>query len=153
MKKLNTLCAISLIISIIIGLINPYEQYISFIINFWYIFSMFIYFINVKVTISASKINGLNKAVDNYIYDYSNVIEGKGIKIFMVAALCLLKIFFLVVEIWLYSRKTIFGIKLLESAILIDNALLILVFATIAETIVVLSFSIRIWNEKREGVE
>lgn len=149
MKKINTLCAISLIISIIIGFINPYEQYISFVVNFWYIFSMFIYFINVKLTRRASKINGLNKAVD----DYSNIIEGKGIKIFMVAALCLLKMFFLGIEIWLYSKKTTFGIKLFESATFIDNALLMLVLATIAEIIVVLTFSIRIWNEKREGVE
>lgn len=62
---------------------------------------MFIYFINVKLTRRASKINGLNKAVD----DYSNIIEGKGIKIFMVAALCLLKMFFFGIEIWLYSKK------------------------------------------------
>ena len=38
--KLNVQCIITILISIIIGFLNPYEYNMTIIYNFWYAFSM-----------------------------------------------------------------------------------------------------------------
>lgn len=132
-RKLNITCIITLTISIIIGLFNPYAYYITFIWNFWYPFAMFIYFINLWAVREALKNRILNL---EFTYDYCKRMEGKKIKIFMIGSLCFMKILFAVLQFDLYSVKLV-----------LDNSLIMFMLSTIAEIVVVITFSIRIWKE------
>ncbi|QAA34560.1 hypothetical protein C1I91_24620 [Clostridium manihotivorum] len=152
-KTLNRLCVISVIISMVIGFFNPYEHYLALAFNLWYPFAMFIYFINVKVARKAAKSSVFRGGMKTYVNDYNQVMGGKILKIFMVGGLCFLKIMFLVTEFVFYSGQTNMVVNYWDNKFLLDNALLMFILSTIAETVVVVIYCIRIWKERDQGDE
>lgn len=65
--KLNIQCFITILISIIIGFLNPYEYNMTIIYNFWYAFSMFIYFMLIKIARKILENTGSNIRMKNYL--------------------------------------------------------------------------------------
>jgi hypothetical protein len=151
--RLNILCIITILISIIIGFFNPYEYYTSIIYNFWYAFPMFIYFILIKIARKISSNTGSNGGVKNYFNWCCKLFESKKLKIFMIVSLCFLKIICFVMQSTMYSGKVKSEINFLQNTFLLDNAFLMFILATIAEIAVVIVFSIRIWKENGQGDE
>lgn len=135
--KLNKLCIIAIVISIIIGFLNPNERYITFICNFLYPHVMFIYFINVKVARKASKVSLLKGTSKDYARDYYTRVAGNKLKIFMIVALCFINFISIISKLPLYSI----------------DAPLMFGLSTVAEIAVVIIFSIRIWKEIGRGDE
>ncbi|EPY6470511.1 hypothetical protein ACWO4B_001130 [Clostridium sporogenes] len=155
-KKLNILCIITIIISIILGFFNPYENYMTIIYNFWYPFAMFIYLINVKIskkisgnTVSKGEVSG----VKGYVNNYCKLVKSKKTKIFIIGGLCYIKIMFTILQFQLYSSKVPSEISSLQNTFLLNNAFLMLILATLAELVVLITFSIRIWKENGQGDE
>lgn len=138
-RKLNISCIIALIVSIVMGFFNSYAYYLTFIWNFWYAFVMFIYFINLWALRKASKNKILNL---RFIYDQCKLMEGKKMKIFIIGLLYILKILFGVLQFYLYSIKLV-----------LDISLIMFILSTIAEIVVIIIFSIRIWRESSQGDE
>ncbi|EJO5346372.1 hypothetical protein NRP93_000416 [Clostridium botulinum] len=152
-KKLNILCIITIIISIIIGFFNPYENYMTIIYNFWYPFTMFIYFINIKISRKFSRSTIFSDRFKDYDNDHGKSLESKGWKIYMIGSLCFLKIMFTVVQFQLHSSKIKSQIKFLQNTFLLNNASLMFILATVAEIAVVITFGIRIWKEDGQADE
>lgn len=149
-KKINRLCFIGIVISLLVGYINPYEHYISFFVNLWYPLALFIYLINIKAATKAaeSKIfkNELNALGQNHLKTFYS----KKIKIFMIAMLCFLKIVWAIVEYIFYIDKTDLSINLFKNDFLMKNAFWMFILATISEIVVLIIYSIRIWKENKE---
>ncbi|MBU3099293.1 MULTISPECIES: hypothetical protein [Clostridium] len=151
--KLNIQCFITILISIIIGFLNPYEYNMTIIYNFWYALPMFIYFILIKIARKIPENTGLNGGVKNYFNWCINILESKKLKIFMIGALCFLKIICFAIQYTMYSGKVKSEINFLQNTFLLDNALLMFILSTIAEIAVVIVFSKRIWKEIGQGDE
>ncbi|MBW9171235.1 hypothetical protein K2F43_08455 [Clostridium estertheticum] len=151
--KLNIQCIITILISLVIGFLNPYEYYMSTIYNFWYAFSMFIYFILIKIARKFLENTGSNVGVKNYFNWCIDVFESKKIKIFMIGALCFFKIICFIIQYTMYSGKVKSEINFLQNTFLLNNALLMFILSTIAEIFVVIIFSKRIWKENGQRDE
>lgn len=152
-KKMNTICIVAIIISAIIGFLNPYEHYMTIIYSFWYSAIMFIYFISIKIVRKISKNTLLKGEIQSYVNGYHKLIESKLPKILVIGGLCFIKIFSFIIQLNMYLSKTNIEINYLENTFLLNNALLMFIVATMAETVVVITFSMRIWKEKGQGDE
>lgn len=149
-KKLNMLCIVTIIVSIIIGFFNPYEYYTTFFCNLWYALAMFVYFVNVKVTKKASEKNIIGKGFNAYAYNQYKLWISKRMKIFMIVMLWVIKIVVAVSMLDTYLSKDNLEMNFFQNAFLLKHALIMFILATAAEIAVVISFSIRIWKENKQ---
>ncbi|GKX67540.1 hypothetical protein [Inconstantimicrobium mannanitabidum] len=150
-KKLNRICVLTLMISMIIGFFNPYEHYLTLICNLWYPLGMFIYFLNLKIARELSESSILKDQFRIFAGDQSKSFEGKGVKIFMIGVLCFIKIITSIVQFVFYSTETKWKLNFWQNKFLLDNAFFMFILATLAELAVVVIFGARIWKEKRQA--
>lgn len=150
-KKLNRICILTLVISMIIVFFNPYEHYATLMCNLWYPFAMFIYFLILKIAREFSESSILKDQFRIYASDQSKFFEGKGVKIYIIGVLCFIKIITSIVQFVFYLTETKWKLNFWQNKFLLDNAFLMFILATLAELAVVVVFSVRIWKENRQA--